>query len=402
MAFPILSPAGALPAGFFLPVFRVFSVYFFCIPHDVFVDIFLEGCYHSVGENVSDTVSESIAAEASMKIYTIRDIAEQAGVSVTTVSRVLNGRPDVSPQTTEKVRRVMAECHFVGNAHARGLKQADGNVVAIIFRGRQNPFLSALAEEMLQCARANLKIPCVTEYIDERDDEFAHALRLTHSRRVAGLIFVGSRIDERCQALESVNIPMVFATVSAGETPMYRASSVSVDDRALGRAAIETLLDSGCQSIAVFGGNPQGTDSPGLRAAGVRDAYIRHGMPAQSGFHIETRFTLKDAYDAALRHFQSFPETDAAFCMSDIVALGVMRALKDLGRRVPEDVSVLGVDGIEIGEYTAPRLSTLAQPVGEIAQKSVQVLSDMMENGAPAQHVTVPAALTLRESVRKN
>ena len=80
-----------------------------------------------------------------MKIYTIRDVARFAGVSVTTVSRVLNNRPDVSRATAEKVRRVIDECNFVGNANARGLKQADGELAAIIVRGRQNPFLSALA-----------------------------------------------------------------------------------------------------------------------------------------------------------------------------------------------------------------------------------------------------------------
>ena len=85
-----------------------------------------------------------------MKIYTIRDIARLSGVSVTTVSRVLNHRPDVNPQTREKVEQVMAECHFVGNANARSLKQADTETIALILRGRENPFLNSLAEAMLQ------------------------------------------------------------------------------------------------------------------------------------------------------------------------------------------------------------------------------------------------------------
>ena len=163
-----------------------------------------------------------------MKIYTIRDIAKLAGVSVTTVSRVLNQRPDVSRETQEKVRRVMAECHFVGNANARGLKQADSDLVIIIIRGRRNPFLNALAECMIQCHPAG-KTAFVPEYIDEQADEFHHALTLMHERRVSGVIFVGSRIDERCAVLKDVTIPMVFATVSTLGTPMERASSVAID-----------------------------------------------------------------------------------------------------------------------------------------------------------------------------
>ena len=88
------------------------------------------------------------------------------------------------------------------------------------------------------------------------------------------------------------------------------------------------------------------------------------------------------------------------FCMSDTAAMGVMRALHDLKRRVPEDVSVLGVDGVDMDEFVTPRLSTVAQPVQEIARQSVEVLRDMMENGAPARHVTVGAKLILRESVK--
>lgn len=334
-----------------------------------------------------------------MTIYTIRDIAKKAGVSVTTVSRVLNNRPDVSRETQEKVRRVIKECHFVGNANARGLKQADGEMVAVIIRGRQNPFLNAMAEEILQCA-ASSRAAFMTEYIDEQADEFLHALTLIRSRRIAGLIFVGSRVDESCRALEGVSVPMVFATVSTLGTPMERASSVSMDDRAVGRQAAEALLERGCRKIAVFGGNRQGSDSLALRARGVEDAFENRGGAFDGTRYVETRFTLADAHAAALDFFRRRPDTDAALCMSDTAALGVIRALKDLGKRVPEDVSVLGVDGIEIGRFTVPRLSTVVQPAGEIARETVRVLAEMMEQNAPARHVTIPAKLEMRESVR--
>ena len=123
-------------------------------------------------------------------------------------------------------------------------------------------------------------------------------------------------------------------------------------------------------------------------------------MPFDTDLYVETRFTLPDAHRAALAFFQAPEDADAAFCMSDTVALGVIRALRDLGMSVPGDVSVIGIDGMEMGQYTVPRLSTVVQPLGEIAQKSVQVLGDLMENGAPAKHVTVQGMLRLTESVR--
>ena len=334
-----------------------------------------------------------------MKIYTIRDVAEMAGVSVTTVSRVLNDRPDVSRETKEKVRRVMAKLHFVGNANARGLKQADGESVAIIIRGRKNPFLNTLTEAMLLCPRGE-KTVLLTEYIDEQDDEFLHALTLMNRQRIAGLIFLGSRIDERCHALDGVNIPMVFATVSAAGTAMERAASVTMDDRDMARQAVETLIQRGHRKIVVFGGRRTGDDSLVLRALGAEDALRSHGLTLDEAHYVETRLTLDDGYKTAFRFFQQNPPVDAAFCMSDAAAVGVIRALADLGKRVPEDVSVMGVDGIEIGQFITPRLSTIVQPVEQIARESIAVLTDMMENHAPARHVTVEARVEIRESVR--
>ncbi|MBR0407961.1 MAG: LacI family DNA-binding transcriptional regulator [Clostridia bacterium] len=334
-----------------------------------------------------------------MKIYTIRDIAEMAHVSVTTVSRVLNDRPDVSRETKERVRRVMAECHFVGNANARGLKQADGESVALIIRGRNNPFLNALTETMLRCPRRE-KTALLTEYIDERDDEFLRALTLLNRQRIAGLIFLGSRIDQRCEVLNGVTVPMMFATVSTEGTAMERASSVTMDDREMARQAVEALLARGHEQIAVFGGRRTGDDSLVLRALGAEDALRSHGKALDEAHYVETRLTLQDAYESGLAFFRRSQRADAAFCMSDTVALGVMRALTDLGRRVPQDVSVIGVDGVEIGRYTIPRLSTVVQPVEEIARDSMAVLRDMMENHAPARHITLKGKLEIRESVR--
>ena len=176
-----------------------------------------------------------------------------------------------------------------------------------------------------------------------------------------------------------------------------RASSVSIDDRLMAREAVSALLERGCRRVAVFGGDREGSDSLALRALGAKEALEARGLALTDDNYVETRLTMADAYAAAFDFFRRRPDADAAFCMSDTAAMGVMRALHDLKRRVPEDVSVLGVD---MDEFVTPRLSTVAQPVQEIARQSVEVLRDMMENGAPVRHVTVGAKLILRESVK--
>ncbi|MBQ2929978.1 MAG: LacI family DNA-binding transcriptional regulator [Clostridia bacterium] len=333
-----------------------------------------------------------------MKIYTIKDIAQKAGVSVTTVSRVLNKRPDVNQATREKVERVMAECHFVGNANARGLKQTDGENVAIILRGRENPFLNSLAEAVLRYTQGH-EASFLVEYVDEKADEFQTAVRLSHEKRVTGCIFLGGRIDERAHVLKGIDMPMVFATISAAHADLPKAGSVFIDDRSMGFAAMQTLINAGHTKIAIFGGDRQGDDGFALRYNGAMDALTAAGIPFDEERYVDTRFSLKGAYDTARGFFAVKPDTTAVFAMSDTVAMGVIRALQDTGRRVPEDVSVVGYDGIEMGKYFIPRLTTVAQPIHDIARESVAMLMGMLERGEEPRHITVDAQLIIRESV---
>lgn len=333
-----------------------------------------------------------------MKIYTIKDIARKAGVSVTTVSRVLNKRPDVNQATREKVERVMAECHFVGNANARGLKQTDGEIVAIILLGRENPFLNALAEAVLQYTHG-LNASFLVEYVDEKADEFQTAVRLSHEKRVTGCIFLGGHIDERSHVLQGLDMPMVFATVNAQNANLPRAGSVSIDDRSMGYAAMQTLLKAGHTKIAIFGGVRQGNDGFAMRYQGAMDALQAAGVPFDEERYVDTRFSLRGAYDTARAFFAVKPDTTAVFAMSDTVAMGVIRALQDTGRQVPRDVSVVGYDGIEMSKYYIPRLTTVMQPINDIARESVAMLMGMLEQNEAPRHITVNAELIVRESV---
>lgn len=332
-----------------------------------------------------------------MKVYTIKDIAAMAGVSVTTVSRVLNHRPDVNSATRDRVEQIIRDCHFVGNTNARGLKQGN-EVICVVIRGRSNPFLSSLAEAILDRAD-NIPDNFVTEYIDEKADEFRTALRMTRQNHVKGLIFVGSLIDERVDAIRGLDVPMVFTTVNAESASLPRASSVAVDDRSMGRMVADQLLSCGHRRIAVFGSNPVAGDSLAMRFQGFCDAFAERGLAYDHTLYRETRFSYEAGYDTARTFFSERPDATALFAMSDTVAVGAIRALKDMGLSVPNDVSVVGFDGVDIGRYTLPRLTTVEQPVEEIARRSVNLLLDMLEKNAVPRHILVEASFRSRESV---
>jgi len=332
-----------------------------------------------------------------MEVYTIRDIARIAGVSVTTVSRVLNHQPDVNSDTRRRVQQVIQDCHFIGNSNARGLKQ-NLKVIGVVIRGHSNPFLNSLAEALLDLGESS-RAHFMTEYIDEKDDEFLTALHMTQQNRLRGLIFVGSLIDERVKVIHGMDLPVVFTTVNAKNASLPRASSVAIDDRAMGLAVGRKLLKLGHRHIGFFGSNPVAGDSLAMRYQGFLDACAEFQVPFDPAFYRETRFSRQEGYDLTKRFLEEHPETTALFTMSDNLALGAMRAIYDLGKSVPEDISVFGFDGIDMGRFMIPRLTTVVQPVEEIARVSMQLLRELALEHAEPRHVVLDAALRMGESV---
>ena len=136
-----------------------------------------------------------------------------------------------------------------------------------------------------------------------------------------------------------------------------------------------------------------------MRFSGFCEAYAERGLTYDKTLYRETRFSYDAGYEVAKVFFEERPDATALFAMSDTVAVGAIRALKDLGRSVPGDVSIVGFDGIDISRFMVPRLTTVEQPVGEIARRSVNLLLDMMEKRAAQRHILVEALFRKRESI---
>ena len=265
-------------------------------------------------------------------------------------------------------------------------------------RGRRNVFLSGIAEQMLDMAQGS-KTPFLIEYIDEEDDEFDALRKLYAERTARGFIILGSRLDERSEVVKSLGVPCVFATVDAAASGLDNASSVSVDDRAAARAMTQELISLGHQRIAVFGGCPDGNDPFVWRYRGVLDSLTSHGIgfdPAEC--YVQTRFTLDGAYESAKRYFARPRGVTAVMCMSDTIAIGVIRALADMGIRVPQDISVTGFDGTQMARFYIPSIATVRQPTECIARESVDLLHSMLEGGQ-AQCMKVGFELIMGESL---
>ena len=333
-----------------------------------------------------------------MRVVTIKDVAKAAGVSISTVSRVLNDRRDVDAGTRARVWAMIRQLNYVRNQSASNLKQQSTSAIGVILLGRRNSFLTDLAEEIMEAGRGSGFV-FVMDILDEKANPILAARRLFLERRLQDVIFLGANLEGMDGQLATLELPQVYATVQAGHLPYAHIASVSIDNYRAGRMAARRLMDLGHRDIALMGYFAKADDSTGQRLHGAVDEMREAGHPHDPALFAEVNFTLSSAYAGAISLLDSGKPFTALFACSDIIAIGAIKALHDRGLSVPGDVSVIGFDGLESGRYTIPELATIRQPSLEIARTAVRLLRGMIE-GAPAEHVLLDCELVEGQSLR--
>ena len=332
---------------------------------------------------------------------TIKDLAAQTGYSVGTISRVLNDQPNVSRKAREVILQAVADSGFQLNANAKQLKQQHGNSVLVVVKGTNNELFSELVEA-LQSHFSRLKYPLIVDYLDEERNEVARAAHLCAEKKPLGILFLGGNQQNFRTDFGKIDVPCILVTNSAAELDFSNLSSVSTDDFGASLEAMNALVGLGHRKIAIIGGDRTFSDTSRLRYQGCLRALEEHGIPFdESRDYVSGRFSYQDGYDGTQRLLREGHPFTALFAVADVVAIGAIRALWDNGLRVPEDVSVMGYDGLSLGSYLVPRLTTVSQSVQVMARRSVEILLDCIERGAPARHETVPFSVCLRESTRQ-
>lgn len=332
---------------------------------------------------------------------TIKDLAAQTGYSVGTVSRVLNNQPHVSELAQEIILKAARESGFQLNANAKQLKQQHGTSILVICKGSANELFDTLLVS-IQARIAKTQYPLIVDYLDESENEVRRAVQLCLEKKPLGILFLGGNQENFLADFHHITLPCVLVTNSAADLPFQNLSSVSSDDALAAGLAIDHLAALGHKKIVVVGGHRHYSDTTVLRYRGCLEAFRKNGIDFDEARDYETaRYSYEDGYRAAKALLERNSGFTALFAMSDVMALGAIRALMDAGKRVPEDVSVIGFDGLTIGEYTVPRLSTIAQSVGDLADRSLDLLSHHIEDGGAARHEIVPVHLLWKESSQK-
>lgn len=332
---------------------------------------------------------------------TIKDLSAQTGYSVGTISRVLNNQPNVSEKARRVVLQAAADSGFQLNANAKQLKQQHGTSILVVAKGISNELFGSLLEA-IQTRINQTNYPLIVDYIDENENEVRRAVRLCREKKPLGVLFLGGNRKNFLEDFHHISLPCVLVTSDASDLPFENLSSVSSDDALAARMAIDHLVSLGHRKFAVIGGDRAMSDTTQLRYRGCMEAFRKHGISFDEEKDYEiSRFSYSDGYRAAKQLLKRGLDFTALFAMSDVMAIGAIRALRDAGKRVPEDVSVMGLDGLDIGEYTIPKLATVCQAVDELAARSLELLLRSIEEKTCACHETVPVCLEWKESARR-
>ncbi len=331
---------------------------------------------------------------------TIKDLARETGYSVGTVSRVLNNHPNVSENARQTIMEAVERYDFILNTSAKNLKQQQSETIVTIVKGKSNELFASMVE-YIQSLFAGTKYTLVTEFMDEDDNEVLLARQLCMDKKPMGLLFLGGNNKNFQEDFDKINVPSVLVTNDASELEFENLSSVSTDDCLAARCAVNYLMENGHTKIALIGGTSI-SDTSRLRHKGWQEAHLQRGIGTEEwGPYISGRYSFKSGYEAMDQLLSHGTKVTAVFAMADVMAIGAISAIYDYGLRVPEDISVIGFDGIQIGEFYCPKITTVEQNIEQLAKRSYEMIVECIEQGTPARHEYVPFRLKCRQSVKK-
>jgi len=323
----------------------------------------------------------------------IKQVAHLAGVSIATVSRLLNKPGSVSAETAEKIHRSIAELGFRPNFTGRNLRAGNSRTVGVVVPTLSNTVFAQCLQGIELAARAldYSVMFTTTEYLPE-DESAAVELLLGH--RVDGVILTvaDAGANATLDLLERERIPFVLAynqlaaaaadADAEAEAATHRAS-VSVDNRAAACDAVSHLIGLGHRRIQMLSGRFNASDRAMQRYCGYLDAMQAAGLAPLPAIEVE-RHTLTAATDYQQMMADPLHRPTALFCSNDLLALSAMRDLRALGLQVPEDISVMGFDGIPVGALMQPVLASVVQPSEQIGDVALRTLVDAIERALPA------------------
>lgn len=330
-------------------------------------------------------------------MVTIRDVALSAGVSVTTVSHVINRTRFVAPETEARVRLAMEALNYRPNTLARSLRLGETKTIGLILPDSSNPFFAESARLLEEAAfqQSYSLILCNSNGDPEKERRYTEVL---FNKQVDGIIFMASGDDApSVQELVARKLPVVVVDRMPENLDV---DAVVTDNFQSGYLATRYLLDQGHRRIGLIRGPSHLTPSA-QRVAGYLRALEEAGIPAEAQLQVAGDFHPESGYRAAAILLQLPNRPTALFACNDLMAIGALRAIREAGLSIPEDLSLIGHDNIELASYIQPGLTTVAQPISHLAETSIRLLLERIRQPEEKhQRIILPNHLIIRQSTR--
>ena len=326
---------------------------------------------------------------------TIADVAERAGVSIATVSRVLNGTVPVQPAKAERVRLAMDELQFVPRAAARVLASKRTHTIGLILPEISGAFFSPMLRG-IEAAAHEIDYDLLIHSMHATLTNPAHTSPLGEHNTDGLLVFTGSLGGSQLARLHRLNFPVVLLHQTPPES--LAIPGITIENKDGAATLISHLIESHGRRRIVFLQGPGGHEDSHWRERGYREALDTHNIPFDPALLASGGFDDEEAFIAIQKLLSDGISFDAVFAGDDDAAAGVYRALKAAGRVIPDDVAVTGFDDVPFARYLSPALTTVRAPIEEVGREAVRQLSRLM-NGEQAQALTLMRTeLVIRES----
>lgn len=331
-------------------------------------------------------------------MITIHDVAKMAKTSTATVSHVINGTRFVSDELQIKVKKAMAELNYKPNMMARGLKGGSMKTIGVVVPDCTNTFFSEIARAIDRCcfAKGYNIILCNTDNDIKQQSSYCDMLI---SKMVDGVIMISSdNSDDDINKLIKAEVPVVIADRTINHKDV---DNIIVDNEKGGYDATKYLISLGYTKIACIGG-PTFISSSNQRVQGYRKALTESKIEINEDYIYHGDFHFAGGIKYASEYVKLKDKPNAVFATNDMMALGFIDGLKNLKMIVPDDVSVIGFDDIQLASITTPRLTTISQPLEKLAQKATNLILNKVEKtDLSISQIVLNPVLVERDSCRK-
>ena len=337
-----------------------------------------------------------------MRRVSIKDVAREAGVSTTTVSYVLNEitTQTISGETAQRVRDAANKLGYVPNLNARSLTSRRTNLIGIVIPqtepGREfmfdNPFYGALLSSLEYNARKSGYHLLLT------GPGIGHSyISIARNRGVDGIVIVGSYPTSSLDELHQLSIPVVLVDTYVKDDAFH---TIGIDDREGGRMAVRYLLSQGHRRIAFVSGDVQEHGVMQKRFLGYQDAMKEAGLPLTPGLVHAGDVSFHHGLTAAKSISKGQSDVTAIFAAADILGAGVIKGLRQAGKKVPEDMSVMGFDDLDLAQICDPSLTTIHQDIAAKGAAAIQMILGALSGDSGKQEQILPLSLVVRDSVQ--